>query len=101
MTENKEKDTQLCALCAYCYTPAVYRDGFVYTCEDHHLHALKPEADLTTIYEVCPECEHDWIAHFGMIDPTTKELTNPYPVECVEGCGCTLAIRMESDQIRR
>jgi hypothetical protein len=39
----------------------------------------------------CPKCGHDWIGHFGMIDPNTKELVVPYPAECMEGCGCMKA----------
>ncbi|MGA2958900.1 MAG: hypothetical protein ABSF48_24680 [Thermodesulfobacteriota bacterium] len=48
-------------------------------------------------YEICPECGHDWHSHFGMIDPETEELCDPFPHVCTEGidsnyCRCEFAL---------
>lgn len=36
--------------------------------------------------ERCPRCNHDAIGHFAMIK--NSNLVEPYPCECMEGCGC-------------
>ena len=47
--------------------------------------------DLCERYEICPQCKHDWIGHFQMIDKG-ELLHPPQPTVCLEGCGCRFAI---------
>jgi len=50
------------------------------------------DLQLELLYNVCPVCGHDWIAHFAMIDYETSDLANPYPSTCMDCGTCTYAL---------
>jgi hypothetical protein len=46
--------------------------------------------DLEDLYDVCPKCGHDWIAHFAMTSLEGKPC-DPYPIPCMECGDCEYA----------
>lgn len=51
------------------------------------------DLQLELLYDLCPVCGHDWIAHFAMIDLEEGiNLVNPYPSPCMDCGTCNYAL---------